>query len=200
MTISVKGAQSYIAVAMPYSEYADATYYAEMIPMYYADGEVFGKMYNDTYTGSLLDVANGTTYSQSGLYQPNWKFYLIVMPIDGRPADAYTVENVSIFEFETSSLAAGGSVAATAEQVYEYMGEVFSWDDYKMHPTLIELDPMTQPPKRMGNIWLPCTSARLPLLMSSTVMKSAIVRHDTPIIPMRWYCALVVRTPSFASS
>ena len=144
VTVSVEGAQSYIAVAMPYSEYADATYYAEMIPMYYADGEVFGKMYTDTYTGSLLDIANGTTYSQSGLYQPNWKFYLIVMPIDGRPADAYTVENVSIFEFETSSLAAGGSVAATAEQVTEYMGRVFSWDDYQYHDQLIVLDPMTQ--------------------------------------------------------
>ena len=144
VTVSVEGAQSYIAVAMPDSEYADAAYYAEQIPMAYAQGEVFGKMYNDTYTGSLLDIAYGTTFSQAGLYQPDWKFYLMVMPIDGRPVDAYTVDNVYVFEFETSELAAGGSVAATAEQIFEYEGRVFSYDDYQYHDQLIVLDPMTE--------------------------------------------------------
>ena len=144
VTVSVEGAQSYIAVAMPFSMHGSPEDYAEQMPMYYAGGEVFGKMYTEAYSGSLLDIANGTTFSQSGLYQPNWKFYLLVMPIDGRPIDSYTAENVSIFEFETSSLVGGGSIAANAKQVTEYMGREFSYDDWQYHDKLFTLDPMTQ--------------------------------------------------------
>ena len=144
VTVSVEGAQSYIALAMPYSEYADATYYAEQMPMGYAQGQIYGKMYTESYSGSLLDIAYGTTFSQAGLYQPNWKFYLLVMPVDGRPVDSYTAENVSIFEFETSSLVGGGSIAANVKQVTEYMGNVFSYEDWQYHEQLIVLDPMTQ--------------------------------------------------------
>ena len=144
VTVSVTGAQSYIAVAMPYSEYAPAEDYKAQMADAYAYGEVFGKMHTGTYSGSLLDIAYGTTYHQSGLYQPNWKFYLLVMPIDGRPVDAYTEDDVTIFEYETTSLAGGGSITATVEQVTEYMGKVFSYVDWEYHDQLIVLDPMTQ--------------------------------------------------------
>lgn len=144
VTVSVEGAQSYIAVAMPDNPYASAEGYKAQMAEAYSYGEIFGKQHFDTYSGTLLDIAYGTTYSSSGAYQPNWKFYLLVMPIDGRPADAYTEDNVYLFDFTTSSLQAGGSVAANVKQVTEYMGKVFSYDDWTYHEQLITLDPMTQ--------------------------------------------------------
>ena len=144
VTVSVTGANSYIAVAMPDNPYASAEGYKAQMAEAYSYGEIFGKQHFDTYSGTLLDIAYGTTYSSSGAYQPNWKFYLLVMPIDGRPADAYTEDNVYLYEFTTSSLQAGGSVAANVKQVTEYMGKVFSYEDWKYHEQLITLDPMTQ--------------------------------------------------------
>lgn len=144
VTVSVTGANSYIAVAMPDNPYASAEGYKAQMAEAYSYGEIFGKQHFDTYSGTLLDIAYGTTYSSSGAYQPNWKFYLLVMPIDGRPADAYTEDNVYLYEFTTSSLQAGGSVAANVKQVTEYMGRVFSYEDWTYHDQLITLDPMTQ--------------------------------------------------------
>ena len=144
VTVSVTGAQSYIALAMPYSEYSPAEEYAAMMADGYAYGEIFGKMHTSTYSGSLLDIAYGTTFSQAGLYQPSWKFYLLVMPIDGRPVDAYTADNVFVFEYETTALVDGGSVDANLKQVTEYDGMVYDYDIWDYVQKHIVLDPMTQ--------------------------------------------------------
>ncbi len=144
ITIDVTGADSYIAMANPFSEYAEPEYYKEQMVMAYAEGTVYGKKYNESYSGSLLDVAYGTTFSMSGNYQPNWKFYLYVLPLDGRPADEYTPENVYMFEYTTASLAAGGSINATAKQVTKYIGEVYDYDLWEYVEKEIVLDPQTQ--------------------------------------------------------
>ena len=144
VTIEVEGADSYIAVAFPASKWSSAEDYAMQMAEGYSYGEIFGKLYKKSYSGSLLDVAEGTTYSQSGLYQPDWTFILLVMPIDGRPADLYTAEDVQVFEFETAQLTAGGSVDAEAKQVTSYVGEVFDYDTYEYVEKEIVLDPYTQ--------------------------------------------------------
>ena len=144
VNIDVTGAESYIAVAFPASEWSSAEEYAMQMAEGYAYGEIFGKLYKESYSGSLLDVAAGTTYSQSGLYQPDWTFMLLLMPIDGRPADLYTAEDVLVFEFETAQLTAGGSVDADVKQVTSYVGEVFDYETSKYVTKEIVLDPYTQ--------------------------------------------------------
>lgn len=147
VNVSVTGADSYVALAIPES-YCDSEEalldYKMQMAMALQQDMVYGKVYTTDYSGSLLDIAAGTTYSMTGLYAPNSKVYLLVLPLDGRPVDAYTEDSVYSYEFTTSPLAAGGSIGVTATQITEYMGEVFSYEDYQYHEQLIKLDPMTE--------------------------------------------------------
>lgn len=147
VNVSVTGAESYVGVAIPESycdsEEALADYKSQMVTaMQY--GEYYGKKYSKDYTGSVLNIAEGTQYSMTGQYAPDSKIYLLILPIDGRPNDAYTAASIHTFEFTTSPLTSGGSIDVTAVQVTEYMGEEFSYEDYQYHEKLIVLDPMTQ--------------------------------------------------------
>lgn len=134
VTVDVAGADSYYAVAIPESyieSEADVEMYKENLVASLSPDSwsgPMGKLYTDSYTGSVLDIAEGTTASMAGLYAPDSKVYLLILPMDGRSWDEYTVGDVQTFEFKTSPLTAGGSVDATAVPVDKYTVEEFSYE------------------------------------------------------------------------
>lgn len=131
VTVDVIGADSYYAVAIPESYAGDE----ESLQMYKENliGSLspdswsgpMGKLYTDSYTGSVLDIAEGTTASMAGLYAPDSKVFLLILPMDARSWDEYSVDDVRTFEFKTSPLTAGGSVDASAVPVDKYMAEEY---------------------------------------------------------------------------
>lgn len=145
--VEVLGADSYVAVAMPGSyinEYNTIEGYAEQMAMAINEGQYYGKLYTESYTGSALDIAAGTTYSMSGNYAPAMDVYVLILPLDGRSYEDYTPADVVIGKFATAELTSGGSINLSAKQVTEYMGEVYDYDKWQYVETLIELDPYTE--------------------------------------------------------
>lgn len=135
-TVTVNGADKYLALAVPanYLDYEGALEeYKENMVMS-LDPESWsgpmGKYFTESYTGSVLDIAEGTTASMSGNYAPNLDIYLLIIPMDGRSWDEYTVEDIHEFKFTTAALTAGGAVNATAEQVASYMAEEYDYEIY----------------------------------------------------------------------
>lgn len=143
VTVTVEGADKYLALAIPgnYLEEEGAVefYKGNMVRSLSPDNSPMGKYYTESYTGSVLDIAAGTTSSMSGNYAPNRDICLLVLPIDGRSWDEYTVEDIYEFMYTTAGLAAGGSVNVTAVQSTEC--PQFSYDTYQYE--LLPLDPYT---------------------------------------------------------
>lgn len=137
VTVDVTGADSYYAVAVPESyieSEEDVEMYKENLVASLSPDSwsgPMGKLYTDSYTGSVLDIAEGTTASMAGLYAPDSKVYLLILPMDARSWDEYTVDDVQTFEFKTSPLTAGGSVDATAVAVDKYTVEEFSYESWQ---------------------------------------------------------------------
>lgn len=120
VNIEVSGVDSYVALSFGgfrIDEYTSADYYAEML----ATGFEYnlGTKFTQSYTGSVLEI--GVNSYEKDSYLPDSDVYLMVLPLDGRPSDEYTVEDVVVKTFKTAPLTAGGSVNATAEQVFTYM-------------------------------------------------------------------------------
>lgn len=139
-TVTVDGTDKYLACALPanYLNYEGALEDYKMNILMSLDPDSWsgpmGKYYTESYTGSVLDIAEGTTASMSGNYAPNLDIYLLIIPMDGRSWDEYTVEDIYEFKFTTAPLTAGGSVNATAEQVSTYMAQEYDYGiwDYVM--------------------------------------------------------------------
>lgn len=139
-TVTVDGTDKYLACALPanYLNYEGALEEYKMNMLMSLDPDSWsgpmGKYYTESYTGSVLDIAEGTTASMSGNYAPNLDIYLLIIPMDGRSWDEYTVEDIYEFKFTTAPLTAGGSVNATAEQVFTYMAQEYDYNiwDYVM--------------------------------------------------------------------
>lgn len=149
VTVDVQGADSYYAVAIP-ENYAgtqeEVDGFKENLVMSLDPNSwagPMGKLYTESYTGSVLDIAEGTSSSMSGNYAPNRKIYLLILPMDGRNWTDYTVKDVREFEFKTSELTSGGSVSATVEPVTEYMGLGYD-ENWNLIEKLIKLDPYTE--------------------------------------------------------
>lgn len=146
VTVDVQGADSYVAVSMPESQlqWTSVDDIKEQMAMAMGEGQYYGKLYTESYTGSALDIANGTSYSMSGNYSPDSDVYVFILPLDGRSKQDYTPADVVYFQFATAPLAAGGSIDLSAKQVTSYMGEVYDYEiwDYVMQE--IALDPYTQ--------------------------------------------------------
>ena len=146
VTVDVQGADSYVAVAMPESQlqWTSIEDIQDQMAMAMAEGMYYGKLYTESYTGSALDIAAGTSYSMSGNYSPNSDVYVFILPIDGRSKEDYTPADVVYGQFTTAALVSGGAIDLTATQVTSYMGEVYDYEiwDYVMQE--IHLDPYTQ--------------------------------------------------------
>ena len=138
INLTVDGADSYIALAMPTEYMYDGKegVAAEIVGAY-ANKSVYGKMYNKSYSGSLLDICAGTTYSMSGNYSPNSEYVLFVLPIDGRPADAYAATDVKMYTYKTAGLVGGGAVNATVEATSKKIG----YDNLTWEEILVDVDP-----------------------------------------------------------
>ena len=144
--VNVYGTDSYVAVAMPESqlEWTSVEELKEQMVMAYAEGDIYGKLYNEPYSGSALDIAAGTSYSMTGNYSPDSDVYIFILPLDGRPAEDYTIDDVAEAKFTTSPLLPGASIELAVEQVTEYWGEVYDYEILDYVTTLITLDPYTQ--------------------------------------------------------
>ena len=144
VNVDVQGAESYVAVALPAIYCDDVEYTKEQMAMAMNQGQYYGKLYTESYTGSALDIAAGTTYSMTGLYSPASDVYVFVLPIDGRPVEDYTVADVVVGQYTTSELTAGGSVDLIVDQVTSYWGKVYDYEIWDYVPAEIFLDPYTQ--------------------------------------------------------
>ena len=147
VNVEVAGAESYVAVAMP-ATYCpteeDVAYQKEQMAMAMNEGQYYGQLYSENYTGSALDIAAETTYSMTGNYSPNSAVHVFILPLDGRANEDYTAEDVVSASFTTAPLTSGGSINLSAKQVTEYMGRVFSYEILDYVDQLITLDPYTQ--------------------------------------------------------
>ncbi len=130
ITVTVDGADSYVAYAVPDMGgfgYGDIEYFKEQMVEALLYGGYYGKLMSGTYEGYFYQIANGSSYYTGGIAGPGSTGTLLILPLDGRLADLYTVEDVKEFNFTTSQLAFGGTVEATAEQVFTqttWQGEV----------------------------------------------------------------------------
>lgn len=131
--IKVQGADSYYAYAVPNTG-ADFDLEYQKEQMTQVGGYWYpAKLHTESYSGSLYSVAEGTMGSAFGMGAPEQDCYLLVLPVDGRPAEEYTVEDVLDFKFTTAALSAGGTMNVKAERVYEYTndyGELAEIDKY----------------------------------------------------------------------
>ena len=146
VNVDVVGAEGYVAVAMPESQlqWTSVEDIKEQMAMALAEGQYYGKLYKESYNGSALDIAAGTSYSMTGNYSPNAGVYVFVLPLDNRSAQDYTPEDVVVGEFKTAELVEGGSIDVVATQVTSYMGEVYSYEIWDYVKQEIVLDPYTQ--------------------------------------------------------
>ena len=144
VNVEVEGADSYVAVALPAMYCDDVDYTKEQMAMAMNQGQYYGKLYTEAYNGSALDIAAGTTYSMTGLYSPAADVYVFVLPIDGRPVEDYTMDDVVVGQYTTAELSAGGSVDLMVEQITSYWGKVYSYEIWDYVPTEIFLDPYTE--------------------------------------------------------
>jgi len=147
VNVEVAGAEAYVAVAMP-AEYCateeDVAYQKEQMAMAMNEGQYYGQLYTENYSGSALDIAAETTYSMTGNYAPDSDVHVFILPLDGRAKEDYTAEDVFSASFSTAPLTSGGSINLTAKQVTEYMGQVYSYEIWDYVEQLITLDPYTE--------------------------------------------------------
>ena len=147
VNVEVAGAEAYVAVAMPATYCAteeDVAYQKEQMAMAMNEGQYYGQLYTENYTGSALDIAAETTYSMTGNYAPDSEVHVFILPLDGRANEDYTAADVVSASFTTAPLTSGGSINLTAKQVTEYMGQVYSYEIWDYVDQLITLDPYTE--------------------------------------------------------
>ena len=146
VTVEVQGADSYVAVAMPESQlqWTSIDDIKEQMAMAMAEGMYYGKLYTESYTGSALDIAAGTSYSMSGNYSPDSDVFVFILPVDGRAKHDYTPADVVYAQFTTAALTDGGSIDLSAKQVTSYMGEVYDYEIWDYVMAEINLDPYTE--------------------------------------------------------
>lgn len=147
VNVEVAGAEGYVAVAMPATYCAteeDVAYQKEQMAMAMNEGQYYGQLYSENYTGSALDIAAETTYSMTGNYSPASDVHVFILPLDGRAKEDYTAEDVVSATFTTAPLTSGGSINLSAKQVTEYMGRVYSYEIWDYVDQLITLDPYTE--------------------------------------------------------
>ncbi len=137
ITLTVQGADSYYALAVP-SDYAESLedFKSQMIDLEYGG---LGVLLTENYEGAFYQITAGSN-SYVGEGTPGKIGYLLVLPIDGRPLDQYTVADVVQFSFETSPLLDGGSVNAEAERVYE--AKKYNYDTWQYE--MMALDPYSE--------------------------------------------------------
>ena len=122
INVTVQGADAYLAVSVPATSVEDVTMYKDDMLACILSGNTSGagKIYNESYTGSLLEIAKGSdAYIDELKYEPYSDYYVFVLPLDGRPYKRYIQNDIKDFLFKTAELPSGGAVAASAQQVQQ---------------------------------------------------------------------------------
>ena len=122
INVSVQEANAFLAVSVPAASVEDVTLYKDDMLACILAGNLSdaGKVYTESYTGSLLEIAKGTGAYIDGLeYEPYSDYYVFVLPLDGRPYKRYVQSDIKDFRFKTAELPSGGAVAASAQQVQQ---------------------------------------------------------------------------------
>lgn len=122
INVSVQEANAFLAVSVPAASVEDVTLYKDDMLACILAGNLSdaGKVYTESYTGSLLEIAKGTGAYIDGLeYEPYSDYYVFVLPLDGRPYKRYARSDIKDFRFKTAELPFGGAVAASAQQVQQ---------------------------------------------------------------------------------
>ena len=120
INVSVQGTDAYLAVSVPATSVEDVTMYKDDMLACILSGNTSGagKIYNESYTGSLLEIAKDTdAYIDGVKYEPYSDYYVFVLPLDGRPYKRYVQNDIKDFIFKTAELPSGGAVAASAQQI-----------------------------------------------------------------------------------
>lgn len=119
VSIEVSGAESYYAYAVPDTgDGVDEAYQKENMASTIGTYWCPAKLHTKKYEGSLYSVAEGTMGAAYGMSSPNQDCYLFILPLDGRPLDEYTADEVFSFKYTTSSVVSGGKVKVSAEQAF----------------------------------------------------------------------------------
>ena len=126
VNVAIEGLDSYVAVAIPGMYCDDPDYTKEMMISSLTEGYYYGKLMTESYTGGVLEIADGTEYNMGGMYTPECVCYLFILPLDGRPVVDYTPADVLMYEYQTLGLTAGGSVDVIATKATEY--DTMVWD------------------------------------------------------------------------
>ena len=143
VNVTAEGLDTYVAVAMPAMYCDDPDYTKEMMVETLANGQYYGKLHTEAYSGDLLEIAEGTNYYMGGNYSPECVCYLFILPLDGRPVVDYSAADVLMYEYQTSGLTAGGSVNVSAEEVTEYDGMGYD-DDWNLVSKHFVLNPYSE--------------------------------------------------------
>lgn len=183
INVSVEGAEGYLAVSIPaiYAEKDINAFKAQTIEwLTSGDLDNAGKIYTENYTGSLLNIAEGTqAFAGDELYEPYSDYYLCILPLDGRPYDRYKVSDVKGFTFKTAELSAGGAVAASAAQVFETWGEPV--DEYTGISVDVKIANENDNWTTFYHIWL--TDAQYKQYTSDQALVNAVFSQDV-VAPM----------------
>lgn len=141
--LSVSGADSYMVVSVPEDQYMGPEFeystHSNMVGSV-QNGQTYGVILDSDYEGSIYDVCANTSFSATGNAGLGKTCYLLVLPLDGRPVDAYTVADVYTFSGKCANASQGGNVTLQVEQVYEYdnygeMAEVNIYNDIYLQVT-----------------------------------------------------------------
>ena len=143
VNVNVEGLDSYVALATPALYCDDPDWTKEMMVEALLQGRYYGALLNESYSGDLLEIADGTEYYMGGNYSPECVCYLFLLPIDGRPVTDYSAADVLMYEYQTSGLTAGGSVNVSAEEVTEYDGMGYN-DDWELVSKHFVLNPYSE--------------------------------------------------------
>ena len=140
INVEVSGADRYVAYASEAAYLEDGEDAAkEMMLDAIKEGEYLGKVHYDNYLGSAFDITKDTKFSGMN-YAPMSGLYVVVLPLDGRPNEDYTADDVYVAEFTTAGLQPGGTVNMSAERITEFEG--LDPNTYEMG--IVKLDPFTQ--------------------------------------------------------
>ena len=127
--VEVLGVDRYVAYATS-ADYVDSEEDAkERMVDALSWGEYLGQVHDANYTGSAYDISKSAGME----YAPLQDLYVVILPLDGRPNEDYTTDDVYVASFTTAGLESGGAVNVSATKIteYEYWGEPVQLDPYR---------------------------------------------------------------------
>lgn len=135
--VEVLGVDRYLAYATP-AEYFEGgeDEVKERVIDAISYGANMGQIHDTNYTGSAYDISNDQME-----YAPLQDLYVIILPLDGRPNEDYTTDDVYVASFTTAGLESGGAVNVSATKIteFDYWGELVQLDPYRHVGVIVDM-------------------------------------------------------------